>query len=229
MPIIYWAGDSTVKQNNYTTFPQTGIGQGLGLYLNKEVIISNHAENGRSTKSFLEEGRLEPIRESLKEGDFLFVQFGHNDSKSEDPARYTEPFSSFQKNLEVFIDLAIEKKAIPVCITPLTRRWFQEEHILQDNIQGEYPAAMIALAKEKQIAYIDLYQSSREYLEILGATDSQKLFMNFPAGAYENYTDGLEDNTHLRYDGAVAFAGLIAKGLKELGGEYARVLLEMSK
>lgn len=226
MPKIIWAGDSTVKQNNFTTYPQTGIGQGMGLYLKKEILIQNHAENGRSTKSFIEEKRLEAIENSIAEGDFLFIQFGHNDSKIEDPTRYAQAFGDYQKNLEVFIQVAKDKKAHPVCITPLTRRWFIDEKTLESDIQGDYPDAMKALAKKMDVPCIDLYQKSREYLETIGKKDSQKYFMNFGAGLYENYPEGLEDNTHLRYDGAVVFARLIAIGLKDLGGIYENLLIE---
>ena len=92
MTTIYWAGDSTVKENSILTYPQTGMGQVFGRFVRRlEVRVENHAENGRSTKSFLEEGRLETIRERMQPGDFLFIQFGHNDEKAEDPARYTSP------------------------------------------------------------------------------------------------------------------------------------------
>lgn len=229
MPKIYWAGDSTVKQNNFTTFPQTGIGQGMTLYLKKEILIDNHAENGRSTKSFIDEMRLEVIEKSLDEGDFLFIQFGHNDSKTEDPTRYAKAFGDYQKNLETFIHVAMVKKAHPVCITPLTRRWFTDEYTLEMNIQGDYPKAMQDTAKAMGVPCIDLYQKSRELLEQIGKTESQRFFMNFEAGLYENYPDGLVDNTHLRYDGAVIFASLIAKGLKELGGIYAGLLIDTDR
>ena len=101
MNTIFWAGDSTVQTNNYATYPQTGIGQVFSLFLREGYQVENHAKNGRSTKSFLDEGRLAVIEQRLGEGDFLFIQFGHNDEKSEDPSRYTDPFSSFMENLEI--------------------------------------------------------------------------------------------------------------------------------
>lgn len=130
MPRIFWAGDSTVKQNDFTSYPQCGIGQGFSLFVKKEIIIVNRAENGRSTKSFIDEGRLEFIKENIRKGDFLFIQFGHNDEKKNDPQRYTDPYSDYMVNLEKFVNAARNKGAWPVFITPLERRCFiDEEHL----------------------------------------------------------------------------------------------------
>ncbi|MDE7018469.1 MAG: GDSL family lipase, partial [Lachnospiraceae bacterium] len=99
MATIFWAGDSTVQYNGIMTYPQTGIGQVLHLFLKPEVKVENHAKNGRSTKSFIDESRLPAIYDKISEGDFFFIQFGHNDEKKEDPDRYTEPFSDYMVNL----------------------------------------------------------------------------------------------------------------------------------
>ena len=121
MSIIYWAGDSTVQTNRIATYPQTGIGQVFPLYIKEEIVVSNHAKNGRSTKSFMDEGRLAAIEEKIGEGDFLFIQFGHNDW-NEKPERHTVAFGDYQDNLKLFISKAREKKAFPVLITPVYRR-----------------------------------------------------------------------------------------------------------
>ncbi len=223
--IIYWAGDSTVKTNDHTTYPQTGIGQGIGLYLAKDVLVKNHAENGRSTKSFIDESRLAAIYNDLREGDFLFIQFGHNDSKSKDPERYTEPFGTYQENLEKFVNVARNRKAHPVFISSICRRWFLEDGSLDpDKMHGDYPAAMKALAEQLEVPYIDLTASSKKLLESWGAKASESHFMNLEAGMYPNYPEGQVDNTHLTYSGAVAFAALVAKGLKDLGGIYSELI-----
>lgn len=226
---IYWAGDSTVKENDFTTYPQTGIGQVMRLFLKKEVEIHNHAENGRSTKSFIDESRLATIYNDLREGDFLLIQFGHNDAKQEDPSRYTEPFSEYQENLERFINVARNRKAYPVLITPLCRRWFLENGKMDSNIHGDYPIAMKEVAKNLQVPLIDLYESSKVWIDEIGDEQSKNYFMNFGAGQYENYPDGLNDNTHLRYDGAVLFAKMIARGLRELGSIYRDLLIEVER
>lgn len=116
---IFWAGDSTVQTNDYTTYPQSGIGQAFSIYVRREYTVENHARNGRSTKSFIDEGRLDAIERQLSPGDFLFIQFGHNDEKSQDETRYTEPHGSFIDNLGCMIRAAEAHGAYPVLITPL--------------------------------------------------------------------------------------------------------------
>lgn len=222
---IFWAGDSTVQTNDITTYPQTGIGQVFTLYLKENVTVVNHAKNGRSTKSFLDEGRLNAIEESIGKGDFLFIQFGHNDEKAEDPSRYTEPFSSYMKNLEIFIDTARHHEAYPVLITPLERRCFADERHLGMGAHSDYVAAMKQVAEQKQVPLVDLYSMSRVELKRAGAEGSKKWFMNLEPGEYPSCPEGKTDNTHLKYEGAVFFAGLIAKGLKELGGIYEGLLV----
>ena len=132
---IFWAADSTVQTNDYTTYPQTGIGQVFPLFVKPEYQVCNHAKNGRSTKSFMDEGRLKAIEEKIGAGDFLFIQFGHNDEKKEDPTRYTEPFSTYMENLETFIRVAKDHSAYPVLITPLERRCFMDEKHLGSSFR----------------------------------------------------------------------------------------------
>lgn len=221
---IYWAGDSTVKTNDYATYPQTGIGQTLSLFVCKDVLIENHAENGRSTKSFIDEARLATIYNELREGDFLFIQFGHNDAKKEDETRFTEPFGEYQVNLEKFVNVARNRNAIPLFITPVCRRWYEADGTLQKGIHGDYPNAMKAVAERLNVPLIDLYESSKRLIKEWGMEGSIQHFMNLPKNVYSNYPNGLEDNTHLTYSGAVAFSKILAKGLKKLGGEYAELL-----
>jgi lysophospholipase L1-like esterase len=226
---IFWAGDSTVKENDFTTYPQTGIGQGMHLFTKKEVLINNYAENGRSTKNFIDESRLAVIYDEIRKDDFLFIQFGHNDGKIEDPNRYCEAFGEYQENLEKFVNVARNRKAHPVLITPLCRRWFQGNNQLQEDIHGDYPKAMIDTAQRLDVPYIDLFSASVDCLKSLGIDGSKKLFMNLIASDYVNYPEGLDDNTHLRYEGAVLFANIIALELKNLGGIYGELLLTPDK
>ena len=222
---IFWAGDSTVQTNDITTYPQTGIGQVFSLYIKEDITVCNHAKNGRSTKSFLDEGRLEPIAGEIGEGDYLFIQFGHNDEKIQDPARYTEPFGTYTENLKLFIDTARNRGAKPVLITPLERRCFIDEKHLGTGEHGDYVAAMKEIAKQENVPLVDLHSLSRAAMEKVGAQESIKWFMHLKPGEYLSCPEGKEDNTHLKYEGAVKFAGLVAEGLKELGGEYKELLL----
>ncbi|MBQ8823212.1 MAG: rhamnogalacturonan acetylesterase [Lachnospiraceae bacterium] len=223
---IYWAADSTVQTNDITTYPQTGMGQVLSLYLKEDVEVKNHAKNGRSTKSFIDEGRLQKIDELIGEGDFLFIQFGHNDEKEEDPTRYTEPYSTYMDNLAIYVEVARKHGAYPVLITPLERRCFMENGHLGMGAHSDYVAGMKQTAANLNVPLIDLYSMSRAEMKRAGETESRNWYMNFDAGLYSNYMEGKTDNTHLRYAGAVLYAGLVAKGMKELGGIYADLLIE---
>ena len=223
MGVIYWAGDSTVQSNNIYTFPQTGLGQELGRYLKAGIRIENHARNGRSTKSFLDEGRFGKIMDGLSEGDFLFIQFGHNDEKKEDPSRYTSPQGGYYDNLLYMAESARKKGAYPVLITPLERRKFSNG-ILNGGTHTEYVSAMKKLSSDENIPLIDLNEKSRCALVEAGDEASKRWYMHVAPGVYDAYPDGKEDDTHLSCVGAVVYAGLIAKGLEELGGIYAELL-----
>ena len=224
MKTIFWIGDSTVQTNKITTYPQTGMGQALSLYLKEEICVRNHAKNGRSTKSFLDEGRFTPVMQNMGEGDFLFIEFGHNDEKKEDPAHYTDPDGAFRDNLQLFIRSAREKQAIPVLITPLERRCFEEDGSLGAGAHLPYVEAIRRTAERERAALVDLYAMSRDALTEAGEAFSRRWYMNLQPGE-ASCPEGKLDNTHLKYEGAVFFAGLIAKGLERLGGIYADLLL----
>ena len=212
MITIFWAGDSTVSRKSILVYPETGIGQMFDRFVRQfDVQIENHAVNGRSTKQFLDEGRLMPIYDRMRPGDYLFVQFGHNDEKREDPARYADPDGAYCQNLEKFVNAARNKGATPVFITPVARRLFPNPAMNH----GAYAAAMKRTAARLGVALIDLTR--------LGE-DSKRLYMNLPAGVYPHFPDGLTDNTHLTPEGALTYAALVARGLGELGGEYAALL-----
>lgn len=222
---IFWAGDSTVQTNDYSTYPQTGIGQVFPLFLKEGYTVENYAKNGRSTKSFIDEGRLKAIEEKIGEGDFLFIQFGHNDEKNQDPARYTEPFSSFMDNLEIFIDVARTKGAYPVLITPLERRCFMDEKRLGIGAHSDYVSAMKQTAEKSRVPLVDLYTMSRAALKKAGEPGSRRWYMYFDANEYPQHPEESRDNTHLRYDGAVNFGAMIAHELQEIGGIYGNMIL----
>lgn len=224
MATIFWAGDSTVQFNNIFTYPQTGIGQVMSMLLKRDVKIDNRAVNGRSTKSFIDEFRMAYIYDNITQGDFLFIQFGHNDEKINDPSRYTRPDYEFIENLGKFVNVARNKKAYPVFITPLERRCFDEDGNLGSCTHEEYTRAMIKAGEIYDVPVIDLTKMSREALLKAGCEQSKEWYMNLPAGKYDNFPEGLTDNTHLRFKGAVTYAGLIAQGLKELGGIYEELL-----
>lgn len=224
---IFWAGDSTVQYNDITTYPQTGIGQVFGLYCENGITIVNCAKNGRSTKSFIDEGRLHEIEQNITEGDFLFIQFGHNDEKKDKPERYAAPYGEYTENLKKFASAAYSHGAYPVLITPLARRNFGDDEHLLPSAHAEHAQAMRELAQQNGIPIVDLLSASRELLERVGKEESYHWYMHIPAGRYTSKPEGLDtDNTHLQYEGAVIYAGLIASGLEQIGGRYGEILLK---
>ncbi|MCM1046900.1 MAG: rhamnogalacturonan acetylesterase [Clostridiales bacterium] len=226
MTTIYWAGDSTVQYNSIMTYPQTGIGQVFNLFVKPEIRIENHAKNGRSTRDFIDESRLAVIYDRITEGDFLFIQFAHNDEKKENPARYTDPFTDYMINLEKFVNVARNKKAYPVLITPVERRCFVDEKTLGPGGHGDYVKAMKQTAENLDVALVDLYTMSRAEMTRVGEQATKNWYMHIPEGIYPYHMEGLADDTHLKYAGAVVYGGCIARGLKELGGVYSELLLD---
>ena len=219
---IIWVGDSTAAFNGADTFPQTGIGQEFDRYCKREFIVLDFAVNGKSSKSFYDEGLFRPAELLLEPNDFLFVQFGHNDEKPK-ADRHTEPYTTYQEYLMRYVDAARSHSAFPVLITPLSRRLFQEDGTIE-NSHGEYPAAVKELGKREGIAVVDLTERSRILYEQTGELESRKWFMYFPSGTYENYKEEVKDNTHQICEGAVKMAGLVAQELTSLGGIYAEIL-----
>ena len=205
---IHYIGDSTVQVNNIHTYPQTGMGQVLSLYLREDVQVSSYAKNGRSTKSFLDEGRFEPVKAAMQPGDFLFVQFGHNDEK-EDPLRHTDAFGNFRDNLRLFIAATREKGAYPVLLTPIARRLFDNQGKFRPGSHGVYPEAVRQVGREENVPVIDLTTETEAFLAFLGDEPSKALFV-WP-----------KDNTHLKAEGAVRMAGFLAAELDRFGSVYA--------
>lgn len=222
---IHWIGDSTVQYNDITTWPQCGMGQALQLYLRPEVQVANYARNGRSTVSFRSEGLWQAAANALRPGDILLIQFGHNDEKLEDPARGAGP-EQYAANLLAYASESINAGALPVIVTPLTRRQFGPDGKLCAT-HGVYPDAARAMAQRQGLPCIDLTAASRQLVQTLGEVRSRELYMVLPAETYPAYPDGLIDNTHLRYTGAVAFAGLVAARLWNLGEPYRSICLPL--
>lgn len=211
MKRIFYIGDSTVQLNKFDTYPQTGMSQVLELFLAPGVRVMPHGKNGRSTKSFLDEGLFAPVQEQMEAGDFLLIQFGHNDEKA-DPLRHTEPFGSYQENLRFFIRQARSRGAYPVLITPIARRLFDEDGLFRPGSHGQYPEAMRQLGREENVPVADLTVLTERFLKELGDEASKPLFV-WPV-----------DNTHLKYDGAFQMVRLLAGELERFGSPYRDIL-----
>lgn len=211
---IFLTGDSTVSNYDSSVAPRTGWGQVLSDYIMEEVLIHNHASSGRSSKSFIDEGRLDEIANLIQMDDYLFIQFGHNDEKT-DKERHTEPFSSFKDYLNQYIQLAKNKQAFPVLITPVQRRSFDENGNFEET-HGNYPIAIKQLAQHHEVPLIDLTTSSRILYEKLGPEESKKLFLWFEPGENDNYPEGVQDDTHFSEYGANEIVKLVIKGIRDI-------------
>ncbi|MDP4098308.1 rhamnogalacturonan acetylesterase [Paenibacillus sp. P96] len=211
---LFLAGDSTVTDQPASGYPYAGWGQMLPALFKHDVCVDNHAVSGRSSRSFIEEGRLDVLMSRMKAGDFLLIQFGHNDEKA-DPRRSTDPHTTYKEYLRRYIDAALAVKAQPVLITPVQRRYFDAEGRLADT-HGEYVPAVCELAAECGVPLIDLAEKTRALLEQAGPEGSKELFMWTLPGEYMNFPAGMEDNTHFQETGAARIAGLVAEAVREL-------------
>ena len=210
---IYICGDSTAASYTPEQAPITGWGQLLSEFL-PGVRVENRAMGGRSTKSFLSEGRLQKIETEIQEGDLLLIQFTHNDT-SDLVWRHTDPWTSFSRNLEIYVDTARLYGAKPVLMTPICRRYWREGQLMETH--GDYPEVIRGLAWRKSVPLIDIYAQSTAYVRELGEEESRKLYMYVEPGVYPAYPEGSLDDTHTQRAGAEAYARMTAEGLKALG------------
>lgn len=212
---VYLAGDSTCANKLPEKRPETGWGEMMQQYFDPAtVVIDNRAQNGRSTKTFISEGRWQAIIDGLKKGDFVFVQFGHNDESKEKGERYTPP-ADYRANLIRFINDVKAKKANIILMTPVMRRKFDKDGNFVDQHPPEYPDAVRAVAKEQKVPLIDMHRKSGAVIKKYGVEGSRALFLQLKPDENPNYPKGLEDNTHFRPAGAEEMAKLAIEGIRE--------------
>lgn len=212
MATIFYAGDSTVTFNKIDSYPQSGMSQGMLRYLKDSVRMRSLARNGRSTKSFIDEGLLDVIDSEIREGDFLFVQFGHNDEKA-DRERHTDPETTFPDNLMKFARTAWDHGAYPVFITPIARRLFDVRGRFLPGSHGAYPEAVRRTGRKYGVPVADLTTVTERWLAAVGDTFTRPFFM-WPG-----------DNTHLKPEGAVLMAGFLCDELQKMGPPYSGLLV----
>lgn len=236
---VFMIGDSTMankpldKEN-----PERGWGQMLPIYFDGAIKIDNHAVNGRSSKSFIDEGRWEKVREQIQPGDYVIIQFGHNDEKNKDARRYTVPGGSFDENLKKFVNETREKGGTPILMNAIVRRNFPQnngdvaedtddqrktwtknfenypkEGVILVDTHGEYLNSPRNVAKEMNVVFVDMNKLTHELVQTLGATLSKEMYMWIPAGKYEFCPNGRIDNTHLNVLGGILVSRLAANEL----------------
>ena len=213
-PITVWlAGDSTMAQKRPDKRPETGWGEALqSCFDSSEVRIANRAMNGRSTRSFVAEGRWRAIVDSLKPGDYVLIQFGHNDEKV-GTGNYSSP-DDYRANLVRFVDEVRARQGHAVLFTPVVRRRFDGARLVDTH--GQYPDAARAAAREREVPLVDMARTSAELVERLGPDSSRALWLHLEPGANPNYPTGVRDDTHFNPLGAQRMAGLAIDAIRAL-------------
>lgn len=224
---IFVAGDSTAATYAVADAPRAGWGQALPVFLQPKIRVVNEALSGASSKSFVDLGRLDRILAAIRPGDVLLVSFGHNDGKTADPARYTEPWTTFQGYLRRYLDGARAAHARPVLVTPVERRRFTADGVAYLS-HGEYPDAMRALAAETGTPLIDLTALSFARWNALGPEATKSEFLWLDAGESPNYPAGVSDNTHFQAHGAIEVARLVVSAGRRLPGRDCWALQDPS-
>jgi DNA sulfur modification protein DndE len=219
---IYMIGDSTMADKPTEDNPERGWGQVFPRYFDSTVVIENHARNGRSTRSFLYENRWRFILDRMKPGDYVFIQFGHNDESIKKVERYTSP-EDYRKNLIKFVTETREKKGYPILCTPIVRRRFDKDGKFYDE-HGVYPQMVREVAAEYKVPLIDMHRKSEQLVTKLGVEDSKEIFLWIKPGVYKSLPDGKEDNTHFSEYGALKMADLAVEGLIEVKSELTKHL-----
>ncbi|OCX50400.1 GntR family transcriptional regulator [Mucilaginibacter sp. PPCGB 2223] len=220
---VYLIGDSTMANKQVKTYPETGWGMPFSWFFDQSVTVDNRAQNGRSTKSFIAEKRWEDVEKNLKEGDYVFIQFGHND---EVPTKKTyTPEAEFKANLVKFITETRNKKGVPVLLTPVARRKFDAS----GNVQGThdtYSELVRQVAKEQNVPMIDLDKEWQAVLQKYGVENSKMLFNHLAPGENPNYPDGKMDDTHFNELGARKVAQIVLADIRTLKLDLANRIVK---
>ncbi len=214
-PTIFLVGDSTMANKPLIGNPERGWGQMFPSFFNEGIRFENHARNGRSTKSFIREGRWDAVYARLHPGDYVFIQFGHNDAKKEDSSRYAEPHTEYKSNLLRFVRDVRSQQAIPVLLTPVCRRRFDARGKFYD-VHGDYPAVVREVGTEENVVVIDVTKKSFSAFDKLGPQKSERLFLRAAANTFSAIPQGKKDDTHFNSYGAVRVAEMVVEGMREL-------------
>lgn len=217
---VWLIGDSTMSVKQVSAYPETGWGMPFVHFFDSTVTIDNRAKNGRSTRSFREEGLWKEVLTNLQEGDYVFIQFGHNDEVKEKKGSYTTP-EEFKGNLTRFVLESRARKSIPILLTPAARRRFDTATGKVIGTHNEYSALVRMVAKDNNVHLIDLDAKSQSLIQALGVESSTFLYNHLIPGEHPNYPNGIQDNTHFSELGARKMAAIVLSEIKALRLELA--------
>ena len=210
---LYLIGDSTCAQKAENRRPETGWGEKFEQFLSNNVVVQNNAKGGRSTRTFIEENYWDSVYSKLRSGDYVFIQFGHND-EVKSKASYTTP-EDFKTNLKRFISDTRSKGAHPILLTPICRRRFDDDSNFYDT-HGQYAALTRQVAMETGAILIDMHTISMAILVQFGKEESTRLFLHCEPGECPNYPNGIADDTHFNDFGATVMAEALAKAIANM-------------
>ncbi|MEN9729376.1 MAG: hypothetical protein RLZ91_493, partial [Bacteroidota bacterium] len=207
-------------------FPETGWGMPFAKLFNEAVEVQNHAYNGRSTKSFRREGRWAKVQSQLKKGDYVLIQFGHNDAKASDTSRFAPAQTDFRANLIRYVKETRAAGATPILLTPTQRRKFDSTGVFVDQ-HADYPAVVREVAAQEKVMLIDVEKSSKAIIQQEGSEGAKKLFLHYPTGIFKKFMKGVADDTHFSPYGATRIANLVADALNH-STEHLKSFLKKS-
>jgi fibronectin type 3 domain-containing protein len=214
-PTVYIAGDSTVQTYDEYWRPEAGWGQMIPRYFSSDITFKNHAIGGRSTKSFINEGRLDNVLRIIKPNDYFLIQFGHNDATVSIPERYAS-VPDYKNYLKTYINGARQRGATPILVTPVGRRDFNAESGKFNVSFPEYVQGMKEVAEEMNVDVIDLSARSVAYYDTIGPEGTLSVFLHTDPGVYAAFPNGSQDNTHFQEYGAIQLARLVSDEIKSL-------------
>lgn len=220
-PVLYMVGDSTMADKERLDLPERGWGQVLPNYFDTSFTIENHAQNGRSTRSFIYEGRWDSVMNKLKPGDFVIIQFGHNDDKESKLTRYTT-HEEFKYNFTKYVKDTKSKGAFPIVATPIIRRNWINDTLVETH--GIYPDIIREVAEENNVPLIELHLKSRALVDSLGEEASAKIYQHYEPGDIETLPNGKHDNTHFCKYGADVMAKIAVEEINKKVPELAKYL-----
>lgn len=228
-PTIYGIGDSTMANKlKPDENPERGWGQMFPMFLNDKATFDNRAVNGRSTRSFIDQKLWDAVYKVLKPGDFVFIQFGHNDAKVDDSLRYTNPHTAYRHNLIRFVTETREKGATPILFSSIVRRNFNEKGVLIST-HGDYTMETRLVAQEYKVPFVDLEYYSELLEQSYGPEKSKQLHLYYKAGEIPYYKEDKADDTHLNVKGATKIAEIVVGQIKLLQDTSVRKLKMMLK